>query len=310
MADTQAGYTVVGPRPGSGGTRTTGVILLNRSSRLLRRELIDALVQGGYQEIISVEPRSNSYTVEALAREFPRVRFILLDRPFSIGAHVNLAMAHAVSESMVVMWSTMDPPNGITRAQALLQNETLICVAPLIRGERGEVLPSVQVPAMHRRALRVLSLPPRGDRSDTLFPFDYVGLYHRNRFLHAREYDEEIVSPFWQKLDFGFRLYLWGERIVVYPPFRMTYRSMPEPEDQTGDSGYARFYAKNLAIRFREGRAGVPRRQIVPFAVRSGIGVLRARRIFGDARTWVESSAERYIHDPKTLVEEWSDHRE
>ena len=105
-------YTIVGTpqreRTGSG----PAVLLLNRSSRLLRKELFAQLVRQGYREIVSVEPQEHSYTVEALTREFPQVRFVLLTRPINIGAQINLGMKHIAQEHVLVHWSTMEPPQG------------------------------------------------------------------------------------------------------------------------------------------------------------------------------------------------------
>ncbi|TVR70425.1 MAG: hypothetical protein EA427_05930 [Spirochaetaceae bacterium] len=265
-----------------------------------------AIVEESFSDIVSVELRENSFTVESLSREFPRVRFLLLDDSVSIGARINMAMRIMNAEAILVMWSTMDPPGSITRALETLKRTGTVCLSPALRNERGEALPVVQVPALQRRQLRVMTLPIRGRAVDTLFPFDYVGLYDRRRFEGLGMFDEQIGHPFWQKLDFGFRAALWGEQIRVEPTFRMTYRSMPEPEDQTASEGYERFYARNLAVRIRESGAGVPLLQALPFAIRSRKSIAEALRVFRDASGWVERNRERFLHDARTVVKEWS----
>ncbi|MFW5827530.1 MAG: hypothetical protein ACOCU4_05540 [Alkalispirochaeta sp.] len=298
-------FTIVGTPRREGRPGTVGVLLLNRSSRLLRRTLIQELVDKGFSEIVSVEPREHSYTVEALAQEFPQVRFLLLTRELNTGAQINLGMRHLDADRALVLWSTMEPPSGVERAVAHLKERTVI-IAPQLRGERGEVLPVLQAPALQRRSLRVLSLPLRTDRSATLFPFDFVGLYDRNLFLRFDGFDEEIQNPFWQKLDFGFRTHLWGGRIFAVSTFRASYQTMPEPEDQTSDRSYARFFAKNLAIRVTTEGAQIPKLHFIAFAFRSGLGIPRSISVFRAVRRWLHLYRHRFLADPRTMVEQWS----
>ncbi|MEX2442868.1 MAG: hypothetical protein WD492_04660 [Alkalispirochaeta sp.] len=298
-------FTIVGAPRTSRRPGAVGVLLLNRSSRLLRRALIRELVEKGYNEIVSVEPQEHSYTVEALTREFPQIRFLLLTRELNIGAQINLGMQHLDADHALVLWSTMDPPSGVDRAIPVLEERTVV-VAPQLRGERGEVLPVLQAPAMQRRSLRVLSLPLRTGRSTTLFPFDFVGLYNRRLFLRFDGFDEEIHNPYWQKLDFGFRTHLWGGNILALSTFRASYQTMPEPEDQTSDRSYARFFAKNLAIRVTDEGAQIPRLHFLTFAIRSGLGVPRSITVFRAVRAWLRLYRHRFVADPRTMVEQWS----
>ena len=117
--DNEPAHTVVGrtpPAAKSGEPSLPAVVLLNRSSRLLRRELLVELVEAGYREIVSVEPSERSYTVESLTREFEQVRFILIDQSVNTGEAINLAVTYLHAEYMVVIWSTMDVPQGVERA--------------------------------------------------------------------------------------------------------------------------------------------------------------------------------------------------
>jgi hypothetical protein len=305
MPEADDRFTIVGASRSVRRPDAVGVLLLNRSSRLLRRTLIQELVDSGFNEIVSVEPQEHSYTVEALVQEFPQVRFLLLTRELNIGSQINLGMQHMNADHALVMWSTMEPPSGVRRALPVLGDRTVI-VAPQLRGERGEVLPVLQAPAMQRRSLRVLSLPLRTDRSETLFPFDFVGLYDRKLFLRFDGFDEEIGNPFWQKLDFGFRTHLWGGQITALSTFRASYLTMPEPEDRTNDRGYARFFAKNLAIRITNEGAHIPKLHFLTFAIRSGLGIPRSIAVFRAVRKWLHLYRHRFTADPRTMVEQWS----
>jgi len=283
------------------------VILLNRSSRLLRRDRIAELVEHGFQEIVSVEASERSFTVESLSREFPQARFILTDSTITIGEAINLANHYVRSEHALVLWSTMGVPQNLEKGIELLYNRPArVCVAPLLRGERGEALPTIQAPALHRKALRIVPIPLRGDGGFTVFPFDYVALHNVERFRRVGGYDATIAHPFWQKLDLGFRIHLWGGDIPVVPTMRISYRSMPEPEDQTINESYARFYAKNLAVKLTAQGATIPPMAALGFALRSGIGFSPAIRLFRDARVWVATHEHSYRVDPRDLVERWS----
>ena len=304
--DRKTPYTLVGQRDSDADPNAPGVIILNRSSRLVRRDFIADIVRSGYSEIISVESRENAFSVESLNREFPAVRFLLLEHPLNTGTRINLAMRLMNAENVLVMWSTMEPPAALGRTVEQLKNGVAICLAPALRNDRGESLPVVQVPALHRRQLRVLTLPIRGRTVDTLFPYDYVGIYNRRRFERNGMYDEKIMRPFWQKLDFGFRLNMWGETIRAEPTFRMSYRSIPSPEDQTAADGYNRFYAKNLAVRLREDGARVRPLQAIPFALRSQCSITESLSVFREAAQWIEEHRNRFIHDAKHVVQNWS----
>lgn len=273
---------------------------------MLRTEYIATLIDAGYREIVSVEHKEHAYSVEALSAEFPGTRFILLDDDIDIGTRVAIAFSVIKAETALVLWSTVAPPQGLDRAVHALKTTSAICVAPLLRTDRGEALPVQVVPALRRRVLRVLRIPVRGDDVRTLFPTDYVGLYDRGRFLECGGFDRSIETPFWQLTDFGFRVYLWGYTIPVVSGFRASYRTLPEPVDETVKPGYARFYARNLAARFTTQGVVLPKRAAVPFALRSGLGLFKTIRVFSDARRWIDAHREKFKMDARTLIESWS----
>jgi hypothetical protein len=205
-----------------------------------------------------------------------------------------------------VIWSTIDPPSAIDRARDQPAACDDPCIAPASRTETGESIHVVEVPARLGRSLRVLSLPLRAAEADTIYPFDNVALYDRQRFLSLGGFDPLISSPHWQRLDFGFRTYLAGRRIRVVPHFRVTYRTLPEPEDRTVDRSYVRFFARNLAFRTDRGRVRIPLIQLIGFAIRARIGLLGAIRIYRDAQHWVESRSHQIRRDAVDIVSDWS----
>ena len=303
-------YTVVGTGVVQRDQSMPALILLNRSSRFLRHDLIGELVRLGYREIISVEASDRSYTVEALSQAYPGVRFVLLTDPLSVGAQINLAMRLICSPWVLVQWSTIAPPRSLRRALSLIKEPRAVCVTPFVRDTQGTKLPFLSAPAMERDTLRILNLPLCSERALTLYPYDYVGLYDREAFLGIGGFDEQIPRAYWQKLDFGFRCAMWGWTITVTTSFRMTYRSRPEPEDQSTSPEYARFFAKNLAVEIEQGHATVPWTKMVAFSWRSRFGLWRARTVFREARRWVEEHMDRFTRDARMVVAQWGDEDE
>lgn len=305
MAEVRRDHTIVGTQAASQSDRPT-VVLLNRSSRLLRRELFTELHAAGFTDILSIELQANSYSVEPITRAFSGVRCILTPAPMPIGDQIQLAARYALQDQMLVMWSTMAIPVGVDRAMERLRRQEVLAVAPAIRGDRGELLPTLQVPAFDRRTLRLLTLPIRADGGETIAPFDWVALYDRTKLEALGGFDHEIEHPFWQRLDLCFRAHMFGFRIPIVPVFRATYNTMPPAEDQTGDRGYARFFARNLAVRVGEEGGHLPRMQAVHFALRSNLGIFDTIRTFRDAREWILANRHRFVIDPRDLVDKWS----
>ena len=81
-------YTVIGG-PKVDRIRKTqsplAVLLLNRGSRFYRQEKLRELQNSEIGEILCVEGPRVSYDIEPLSREFPDIRFILLQEQASIG---------------------------------------------------------------------------------------------------------------------------------------------------------------------------------------------------------------------------------
>ena len=117
---------------------------------------------------------------------------------------------------MLVVWSDCEVGIITERTLERIRSIDALCSVPTIRSERGTVVPSVTAPAFYGTRFRTIPAQP-GNQSETLYPFDYSGVYGRDRFLRSGGFDRSIVNPYWQLLDFGFRAYLWGERIAVVP---------------------------------------------------------------------------------------------
>jgi hypothetical protein len=271
------------------------VVLLNRGGRLYRRELLEGLLAAPLGEVISVEGPKLSYDIEPLSRELPGVQFLLLQEEASPGEKVNLAMGEARSRMVLVLWADMKlfRFEGVELAAARSEQEARLCLVPELRDVRGELVPSVQVPALIRGQLKVIPWPPKHPGMRSLYPFDYCG------------FDPRITTPHWQKLDFGVRSFLWGESIQWEPSLRAEYTAEQKPEDSTPDSGYKLFYLKNMAVRFNGEIGFLPRRRLPGYARRSGSGLFDSVREFREVQHWVEQNRFRFKSDVPGLVAHW-----
>ncbi len=299
-------YTVVGSTRAPERSRI-GLLVVNRSSRINREAYLASIARNGFSEVMLVEPQANSYTVEALVRDHPKFRFLLLEREINAGEQINAALSEMSSEYVLVVWSTMVPARITSNALAKAGEWRAVVVSPLLRNENGGVIPSVVVPRVNRRTLRVEVQEPRVDGTASLFPSDFAGLYDRARYLDIGGYDGRIDHPFWQKMDFGMRAHQWGERICLHTGIRIDYRTPPEPEDQTPDGGYALFFAKCLAVRVRSDGGFLPWTEAIRLAVGLRRGVLGSRGTVRDVRRWIDANRERFLKEARSVVRDWSE---
>ena len=299
-------YTVVGG-VGLDLTRRVGVsaVLLNRGGRPVRAETIAPFTACGVDEVIVVLGPQPHYEIEQLAARLPVSRFVLLGREVTFGEQINIGVHESRSPRALVVWSDMDAPVINERTVGRATELGALCVSPLLKNERNETVPSVYAPAFYRALFRTVPTLPGAEGDPTLYPYAGVGLYDKIRFGSLGGFDPQIRNPYWQTLDFGTRAWLWGEQLRVLPSLRLQSTRPLEPDDTTPDAGYARFYLKNLAVRFVRDQGRVPARQLVPFVLRSGLGLAESVRLFRDVKYWVHGNRYRFVQDARRLTELW-----
>jgi hypothetical protein len=301
-------YTVVGGSDqglGAVPRWPVSALVLNRGGRFHRPQLIEQLTRQGFAEILCVEHGQAGPDLESQCRLCPRLRFMILAEDAGTGVDINLGVREARSPYVFVVWSdlTLMPFLDSSMNEAL--GRQALCTVPLLRALNGEVLPSLAMPAERDNSLKVLSIMPSQDNMASLFPHDYVGIYHRERFIQSLGFDPGIRHPFWQKMDFGYRAWLWGESIRCLPEIRLQLNAEPESEDTTPDADYARFYLKNLLPRFTGDQAILPRRRFPAFARLSSGGWMADWRYFGQVRGWIRANAYRFKRDARYIAEVW-----
>lgn len=299
-------YTVLGgDRSGLGGEVPFSVVVLNRGSRIYKTEMLTQIERLKPAEIISIEGNRETYDLEPLARRFPRVRFVCVHRTASVGEYLNIGMEEAKGTFVLVIWNEMRLAQLSQRGLERVAEQTGLCTVPALLNPRNEMIPTLMAPGFHHKHLKVVPFVPKSDGLLTLYPFDHAGLYRRQLYLQLGGFDPAIRNEHWQLLDFGFRAYLWGERITSSAQFRITLANDPPAEDTTPDESYRRFYLKNLSVRFDKDSGVLPKSRFLPFYFRSGASFFEASRLFREVRDWVELHRFRFVQDARSIAELW-----
>jgi hypothetical protein len=244
--------------------------------------------------------------VEDLSGRFPFVRFILLKEKLSTGEGINLASAELSSPLFFVLWNDHRLFDGIGAARIAEQfGGKRLCTVPVVQNSRFETLHTLSVPVLYRGSIKTLPEVPDRENRCALFPYDWVGLYDRERFLRLGGFDRDIVHPYWQLMDFGFRSYLWGEEIRSTQMIRLIYDGAMPPVDNTAEHSYRLFYLKNLAPVFRLDYAHLPLRSFPGYMVKAGWDLLTAWLEFSRERRWVRENRSRFRRDARGVTELW-----
>ena len=283
------------------------VLLLNRGGRYYRASVFRNLEAAGFDSVVSIETASEPYDIENLSIRFPKVKFLVPLEKISIGEMINTGMAETTSPYVFVIWNDIKVSPSIfsNRLKARITDEPVLCTTPMMTNAKLESLPVQMVPAINRREFQVEPMACYRDGSPTVYPFDFIGIYHREKFIQVGGFDYTITNPYWQNLDFGFRSYLWGERITVASGFRLSYEGEIPGEDITPDDSYMRFYLKNLTPVFKNDEAYVPFSRLFSYLGKSGSNIFDAWAQYAHVRKWVRLNKYRFMQDATILTENW-----
>ncbi|MDR1635995.1 MAG: hypothetical protein LBR93_01525 [Treponema sp.] len=314
-------YTAVGGKERHASTGLSAV-LMNRNGHYSRRAIFQDLEKNGFDYVISME-RKGRYDVEELSGRFPFVRFILLPQDLSPGEQINLAACELSSPLFFVLWNDLKIITGggagrIAGRLCLSQEELKktggntgacgrLCTVPVIQNTRCEILPTLTAPAVSRGNVKPLIFSPQKEGLPSLYPFDSVGVYDRERFIRLGGFDTTLKNPYWQLMDFGFRACLWGEEIRVTQQLKLSREGEFPVADNTPDESYRRFYLKNLALVFHSDYAHLPLRRFFGYLRRSGVDPFSAWEEFSQARRWVKINRYRFRSDARMVNELWED---
>ena len=316
-------YTVVGGIRRNASTGLSAVIL-NRGGRHSRYTFFEELEKIGFDYVLSMESTSARYDLEALASNFPFVRFILPQQSINPGEAINLAASELSCPLFFVLWNDLKilRCGGAERmAERLISTPQLdpieskkvykrLCTTPLIQDRRSETLPTIIAPALvpekkSRTTIRTLPFVPQREGLPTLYPFDGVGIYDRERFIRMGGYDPCIKNFYWQLMDFGLRSSLWGEEIATTQLIKLSYEGTVPEEDSTTDEGFLRFFLKNMVPVFRGDSANIPLSRFPKYFRRRG-DLFASWGEFSAARAWVKTNRYRFVSDARTIAERFA----
>lgn len=306
-------YTVIGNaislEPGDKPEHAITLVILPRGGKFQRSEFFERLLKMGWAEIISIEYEGTMFDFEQLTAKFSRLRFLILPKSqVNPGFAINCAMRETRTEFAYVLWSSMNPISLSPKLFVEISQRTKNVVSiPILRGSKGEVLPTVSIPVQYQQGLKAMYSMPGGEYKKSLFPFDFVGLYRRDLFQLMEGYDPVIHSPYWQRFDFGLRAYLWGYSLPLFMGLKIDQTQDFEVEDLSPDIHYLRFYLKNLALEFRQDHGVLDKKVFWKIAWKSGQSFFKTRKIFTEIRQWVEQHSYRFTSDAKMIVELWDE---
>ncbi len=286
-----------------------------RGRKYQRREDIQDLASLNYFDTIIMLPRDNALRYEELVADHPNIRLFLFDPGFfstggSAGTLINLGIREARGEAVLTVWGDSRP--SLSDASLRQISSDVLCYAPMLRKPGASVLPSLFIPAKSPgndpdRPVEPIPVIPDGREQESLFPSDNMALYIKERFLRVGGYDESFRNSYWQRLEFGFRSRLWGEKILYLNGLRVDYLNDPAVEISTPDEDYLKFYLRIMAIRYTGDKATLPVKRFWHFYRAGTVGLLKAWERFSMQRRWVHKHRYHYRFDVRQLVELWGE---
>ncbi len=289
-------------------TMNISVVLLNKIGSQFKLKIFEELMKCRFQSIVSIEPDTGNYNIEEISRRYPAIKFIIPHENVSDGEMINIAMSEVTSEYVLVLKDNLYIPQGVVLphlAEALTKNN-LLCVAPRIVDYKKGSLPVQKSPSAEKGHFVLESSTYVKDEINTVYPFDFIGLYNREKFIQLGGFDYTITSPYWQLLDFGLRAWLWGEEIKITTALQLSYSVEEAPvEDKTANLDSLRVYLKTQLPKYKGDHASVKKMSFWRFFRHSGCGILEARRQFIDARNWISANKYRFQTDLPNLIENW-----
>lgn len=284
------------------------VVVLTREISHYKNQIFESLMKNGFESIISVEHHSDNYSIDELSRTYPCVKFIIPHEKITTGEKINISMSELESPYVLVLWDDIKTRVNMLSDLLLqrLQEAEALCTAPVLLTDQMQNVLVKMKPLIEKSAFSVSPAQVLYDLSPSLYNFDFIGIYDRKRFIHLGGFDYTICSPYWQNLDFCMRSWLWGEKILCSPLFRLSYEDSTPIEDTTVDTSYLRFYLKNLLPLYNSDYAYIPISSFFGFARRSS-SFFNSISMFKAARLWVEANKYRFKIDAANLISQWND---
>lgn len=304
----QINRTVIGGRENNAeNALNISVILLNSSGSHFKLHVFENLLQCNFKSIVSIEHDSTNFS-DDISKRFPTVKFLIPLEKTSDGDLINLAMSEVSGDYVLVLRDSLNiPSNFITPNLAeRLTADAPYCIVPRLWDSEKRELPCAFSPSAERTHFTIDSSSEIAIGKKTLYPFDYIAIYNRKKFIDLGGFDWTITSPYWQNLDLALRSWLWGEKTHLTSLLQFYYMDEPPVNDTTFNLDYLRFYLKNELPKIKMEEGYIKKSTFPGFLIRSSCGFLEARRQFNAARQWVFKNKFRFKMDLQTFINNWS----
>jgi hypothetical protein len=301
-------YTVLGGPPGNRAAPLPfATVVVCRGERVYRADSIASFAAAQVEPtLVLLQPADD---VEALSARFPRTRFILPGEEMAPGAAMNLAIREAKAQRALVTWDDVVPSSHHFTSRNLERMASLdsVVLVPRLEDKEGRALPFAVEPALYKHALKIVTTTNEKEGARALAPPDYAGIYDIERFLALGGYDESLVNPWWQRMEFGFRAWMFGEGIRLFPSAHLRYSSEVAASEVVYDESYAAFYLRTLAVRFKGDSGHLPYSRLFSYLARCARPLFKGLAEFKAARAWVASRSYRYKSDAASIVDLWEE---
>jgi GT2 family glycosyltransferase len=209
---------------------TVSVLVLNLNGREYLDSCLESLEAQVYPrerfEIVVVDNGSTDGSLEFVSAAYPRVRVVRFDRNLGFCAPYNTAIRECESQFAALLNNdTRVEPDWLSQLVSAAQRHDAVAVASKILSWNGETIDFVGgVTSFIGHSWHTDSGQPATrsyDENALLSPCAGSALFARSAFLDAGGFDEDFFAYF-EDVDLGWRLNLFGER-VVFAPAAVTY---------------------------------------------------------------------------------------
>ncbi len=224
------------------------------------------------------------------------------------GELINIGMSEVQSDYVLIINDNLYIPSGIILPHLAerLVKEDIFCLVPRLLDKNQNTITNLYSPNAERSHFEIDSMSAISDGAKTLYPFDYIGIYNRKKFIQLGGFDYSIKTPFWQLLDLFIRSWLWGEETHLTTLIKFSYFEDYPLENRTITYDYLRYYLKNELPKYKVDHGNIASSLFYKFIRNSSCGYLEARRQFKEAKIWVEKNKYKFKMDLKMLIENWS----
>ena len=284
------------------------VIMLIDGGTHFKVNAFDNLLSCNFDSIIAIEKRNDTFSIEEIAKRYPKVKFIIPKEETTEGEMINLAMGEITSEYVLVLKDTLNiPQNMINKnlAQKLIQKGDY-CIVPRLLDKNKNGLSTHYNPCAEKSHFVIDSSFVVSEGVQTLYPFDFIALYNRKKFIRLGGFDYTIKSPYWQNLDLALRSWLFDERTTLTTMLQFSYVDEVPLEDRTVNIDYLRYYLKNEVPRINNGEGYLKHGSFFKFYKQSTCGYMEARRQYKCAKEWVKANKYRFKNDLMGFIQGWS----